>query len=144
MTDSYAGVRMRKFPEDLQVYEHLLWDDAVEIVVEIGLGHGGSALWFRDRLLALAHYGRVSRPPVVSLDTDTTEARENLARVDPGYAETIRLVEGDVRDPYAAEQVLSHVPEGARVMVVEDSAHRYDTTLAALAHFSSLVPVSGY
>ena len=23
--DSYAGVRMSKFPEDLRVYEHLLW-----------------------------------------------------------------------------------------------------------------------
>jgi cephalosporin hydroxylase len=144
MNDSYAGVRMRKFPEDLRVYEHLLWDEAVEVVVEIGLGHGGSALWFRDRLLAHGRYGRVSRPLVVSLDTDIAEARQNLARVDPSYAETIRLVEGDVRDPCAAEQVRRQVSEGARVMVVEDSAHRYDTTLAALAHFSPLVPVSGY
>ena len=49
-TDTYAGVPLFKFPEDLRTYEHLLWADRSDTVIEIGTSAGGSALWFRDRL----------------------------------------------------------------------------------------------
>ena len=52
--DSYAGVGMSKFPEDLRVYEHLLWESAATAVIEIGAYSGGASLWFRDRLAAFA------------------------------------------------------------------------------------------
>lgn len=42
--DSYAGLTMSKFPEDLRVYEHLLWEIRPNVVVEVGTDHGGSAL----------------------------------------------------------------------------------------------------
>ena len=45
---------MLKFPEDLRVYEHLLWQTAPSTVIEVGVKDGGSALWFRDRLRTLA------------------------------------------------------------------------------------------
>jgi len=144
MQDSYAGVRMRKFPEDLAALEHLLWEQRVDAVVEIGTGHGGSALWFRDRLRTLAAYGRAGGYLVVSVDRDLGPARFHLARVDPSYERSIKLVEADVRDPSVVARVRAHLPPGARVLVVEDSAHRYDTTLAALRGFSSLVPPLGY
>ena len=44
--DLYAGVRIAKFPEDLRVYEHLLWASRTNVVIEIGTNYGGSALWF--------------------------------------------------------------------------------------------------
>jgi cephalosporin hydroxylase len=143
--DSYAGVPLSKYPEDLRVYEHLLWSDAPDTVIELGTQAGGSALWFRDRLSALARYGRIDRPPsVISLDLAQGWARENLARVDPGYEAEISLLEADVRDADTVERVRALVAEGARCLVVEDSAHEYDTTLAALAGFARFVPSGGY
>ena len=62
LSDSYAGVP--KLPEDLRVYEHMLWLSTTEVVVELGAYAGGSALWFRDRLRTLASYGHISRPSV--------------------------------------------------------------------------------
>ena len=59
-TDSYAGVRMAKFPEDLRTYEHLLWQMRANVVIEIGTRFGGSALWFRDRLRTMRAYGRIA------------------------------------------------------------------------------------
>jgi cephalosporin hydroxylase len=67
-SDSYAGVRISKFPEDLRVYEHLLWASRANTVIEIGAHYGGSALWFRDRLRTLAQYGRISGEHVISID----------------------------------------------------------------------------
>ena len=34
--DTYAGVQMTKFPEDLRTYEHLLWESAANVVIEFG------------------------------------------------------------------------------------------------------------
>lgn len=144
MDDSYLGARMRKFPEDLRTYEHLLWETRADTVIEIGLGHGGSALWLRDRLRTLATYRRTPRATVISVDRDISTGRANLERVDPDYAETIRLVQADVRDPSVVERVHDHLHGDARVLVIDDSAHRYDTTLATLRGFSPLVPPGGY
>jgi cephalosporin hydroxylase len=143
-SDWYAGVPMSKFPEDLRVYEHLLWASRADVVVEIGTQFGGSALWFRDRLRAFEQYGRIRRGTVISIDLDLAAAREALSTVDPNHGESIMLVEGDVRDPTLPSRVRDLVPASSRCLVVEDSAHTYETTWAALVGFASLVPYNGY
>jgi cephalosporin hydroxylase len=142
--DSYAGIGMAKFPEDLRTYEHLLWTQAPAVVIEIGTSFGASALWFRDRLRALETYGRTTAPRVISIDIDTAEARENLRQVDPDFETTIDLIESDVYDPDLPTRVAERIPDGASCLVVEDSAHVYDTTMAALTGFSRFVPQDGF
>lgn len=142
--DCYAGVPLSKFPEDLRVYEHLLWHSRANVVIEIGAEHGGSGLWFRDRLAALARYGRVSAPKVISIDIDVAAARRNIAAVDTAYAESIELVEGDVTDPELPGQIAKLVAPDSRCLVVEDSRHVYETTLAALRGFARFVPAGGF
>jgi cephalosporin hydroxylase len=143
-SDSYMGLGLRKFPEDLRVYEHLLWASRANVVVEIGTKFGGSALWFRDRMRTNEAYGLIEHSHVFSIDLDTTEAARGLAAVDPGYTDRITLIEGDVCDQATADRVAELLPRDARCFVVEDSAHTYETTRAALDGFSHLVPAGGY
>jgi cephalosporin hydroxylase len=142
--DSYMGVRLLKFPEDLRVYEHLLWEMRADTVIEIGAENGGSALWFRDRLEALARYGRVSDPHVISIDIAPERAREGLAAVDPSHEERITLLQGDVLDPQLPARVRTLLSPDARCFVIEDSAHVHATSLAALRGFADFVPVGGW
>jgi cephalosporin hydroxylase len=142
--DSYAGVRLAKFPEDLRVYEHLVWASKPNVVIEIGTLCGGSALWFRDRLRTLAAYGEIGPPLVISIDLDVAQAREDLGTADPAYEETIALIEGDVTDGDLPSEVEALLPEGARCLVVEDSAHVFETTRAALEGFARFVPEQGF
>jgi cephalosporin hydroxylase len=142
--DRYLGIKMSKFPEDLRVYEHLLWVGAPNVLVELGAQSGGSTLWFRDRLRTLAAYGAIAEPKVIAVDIDLSAARANVAERDPDHAETIVFVEGDVTDPAVREEVGRHVPPGAVCMVVEDSAHTAETTAAALRLYSDLVPPGGF
>jgi Cephalosporin hydroxylase len=107
-----------------------------DVVIEIGAYRGGSALWFRDRLRTLAGYGRSRNPRIISLELDAAPALSAIAGADPGFAASITVVEGDVRDERSARAVERLVPSGARCMVVEDSAHTFETTIAALANFS--------
>jgi len=142
--DSYCGIPMSKFPEDLRVYEHLLWQAKPNAVIELGAQFGGSALWFRDRLRTLAAYDSRGEVRVVSVDLDTSAARSNLAAADPAFEETIVLLDGDVLDEGIAARVEAALPENAVCFVVEDSAHTYETTSAALRSFARFVPRKGF
>jgi cephalosporin hydroxylase len=143
-TDTYAGIPLAKFPEDLRTYEHLLWRMRANVVIELGTWSGASALWFRDRLRTMQAYNRVAAPRVISVDLDQKEAVAAIAAVDPDYEDTISFLESDVRDPALPERVARHLPENAQCFVVEDSAHVYETTYAALLGFARFVPVGGY
>lgn len=142
--DWYAGLRISKFPEDLRVYEHLIWTTRSEVVIELGCQFGGSTLWFRDRLRTAARYGRIPSGLVIAVDLDTEAARTGLGGADPGFEEDVALVQGDVCDPDLPERVGPLVPEGARCLVIEDSAHTYETTIAALRGFAQFVPEGGF
>lgn len=114
-SDTYAGVPMMKFPEDLRVYEHILWSRRVDTVIELGTHSGGSALWFRDRMRTFAAYGRIpNRPRVIAVEFDASGATRLLSGADPAYAEEITLLEGDVRDTAMAEQVRGLLRPDAR------------------------------
>jgi cephalosporin hydroxylase len=142
-SDSYVGVPLSKFPEDLRVYEHLLWESAANVVIEIGAEFGGSSLWFRDRLKTMVGYGRIAGSLVISIDIDARAALANTAAVDPTL-DSLITIEGDVTDPGLPERIEELLPTGARCLVVEDSAHVYDTTRAALEGFSRFVPLGGF
>lgn len=142
--DTYAGVPLVKFPEDLRIYEHLLWLSAPSVVVELGTHAGGSALWLRDRLRALRSYGRIESVRVITVDLDIAMGREALDRADPTWGEEISLLAGDVLDPGLPARVGELIPEGSSCMVIEDSAHTGKATAAALRGFSGLVPPGGF
>lgn len=143
--DVYAGVRIKKFPEDLRMFEHALWISRTQVVIELGTHLGGSALWFRDRLRTQAGYGRVPDPVrVISVDLAQTRSTETLRAADPDFEQDIVLLSGDITDPELADRVDTLVPAGARCMVVEDTLHEYRTTAAALRHFHRFVPPGGF
>jgi cephalosporin hydroxylase len=144
LLDRYAGIPLVKLPEDLRVYEHIMWATRPDVVIEIGVYGGGSALWFRDRLRTLEQYGRTKKPLVVSIDVDIAPAAAALKEIDSQYEQTILLVKGDVCDESLPDRIRAQLPASARCLVVDDSAHTYETTRAALRGFSQFVPPGGF
>jgi cephalosporin hydroxylase len=142
--DSYVGIPLSKFPEDLRVYEHLLWLDAPNVVIEIGAQFGASTLWFRDRLRSLANYGRIDRPRVIAIELDIDLLKDSLNAVHADHLENIELVGGDVTDPELPARIEELLLPVDRCLVIEDSAHVYETTKAALTGFARFVPPAGF
>ena len=122
MAYTYKGIRCLKDPFDLAIYTKLIWDLRPKSLIEIGSNQGGGALWFAD-MLTVAGLGC----PVVSID-----------RVPPtGFTDPrIAFLAGD-----AARLGDTLTPEMCAALphpwlVVEDSAHTCDVTLAAIRFFA--------
>lgn len=139
---SYAGIAMLKFPEDLSMYQALIWSSGPETILELGCQDGGSTLWLRDQMETASKYGG-SPPRIVAVDIDISRAERNLDSVDPAFRESITLIQGSILEEETVAATREAVGE-APCLVIEDSAHTYETTSAALNSFADLVPEGGF
>jgi cephalosporin hydroxylase len=120
---TYKGVRCLKDPFELAIYSKLIWDLRPASLIEIGTNQGGSALWFAD---GLSCAGLSS--PVVSIDL-APPAGTRDPRVEFLRGDAARL--GETLTPARLDR-LPHP-----WLVVEDSSHHYDVTLAAIRFFDA-------
>jgi cephalosporin hydroxylase len=123
---TYFGVPTYKNPMDFWVYQELVHERKPDVIVEIGNHRGGSAL-------ALAHLlDNIGHGRLIAVDTYQKEIHP-LVRAHPRIA----FVEGRAGEVYP--EVRARIREGERVMVIEDSAHTYDNTLAVLRKYGDLL-----
>lgn len=118
MAYTYKGIRCLKDPFDLAIYLKLIWDLKPKSLIEIGSNQGGGALWFAD-MLSISGIAC----PVISIDqvpvTGFTDPR-------------IAFLAGDAArlGGTLSAEMLAALPHPW--LVVEDSSHTYEVTLAAL------------
>lgn len=128
---TYFGIPTLKSPIDAWIYQEILCETRPDVIVEIGNFHGGS-------LLALAHLcDAIGHGRVIGVDL-SHHLVPPLVRGHP----RIRLIEGGACESFGQVQRL--IDAGERVLVIEDSAHTYDHTLAVLRQYSPLVQPGGY
>lgn len=128
---SYLGVKMRKCPLDAWVYQEIVAETRPDVIVEVGNYHGGGLLYFAHLCDA------IGTGHVLGVDKSHRLIAQQV-RAHP----RVTLVEGDAVASF--DRVRELVPQGARVLVVEDSAHTFDTTLGVLRHYGELLQVGDY
>jgi cephalosporin hydroxylase len=130
---TYKGVPCWKDPFDLAIYSMLLWREKPRTIIEIGSAHGGSALWLHDMQAAMGLDARV-----VSIDLYPPRVHEALLTAVRGGALTFlrgdahRL--GDVLADFRHLDIRDHTLVRP-LLVIEDSSHEPETTLAVLEFF---------
>ena len=135
---TWLGVPVLQWPTDLMLLQELLTKLKPRYVIETGLHHGGTAVFYASILKLLGIDGRV-----ISVDIQITrEARENIG--DSAFREQITLVEGDSKSDTVHQQIEAILGGETNVLVCLDSDHSYAHTLAELRRFSRYVPVGGY
>ncbi len=120
----YKGVMFLKSPFDIALYTQLLDRLRPGTVIEIGARQGGSALWFADMM------GNFGIPPrIVSLDLPEVVAEIPVRDPRIVFLSGNALRLADTLTP----ALLASLPRPW--LVVEDSAHLRETTLATLEFF---------
>lgn len=133
----WMGRPVIQFPQDLIAMQELIWEVRPDVIVETGVAHGGSAVFYAS-ILQLAGGGRV-----LGVDIDI-RAHNRAAIEDHVMAPYIELFEGSSVDPELVERVKAQIEPHERVLVVLDSNHTHDHVLEELRAWSSLVGKGSY
>lgn len=128
----YAGVRIVKAPTDFFVYQEIIFELQPEVVIEIGNHAGGM-------LLAFAHWmDAISGPGIVfGVDIDHSLIDPKVRRHN-----RVCLIQGDAAT--LAPTFRNFIKPGERVLVIEDSSHTYENTLAVLEAYQGYVTPGSY
>lgn len=133
----WLGAPVWQLPEDLLVLQDLVWQVRPDVIVETGVMHGGSAIFFAS-LLELLGRGRVVAVDIRLSD----EARGRVATHPVGHRVT--LIEGSSTEPGVLSQVRRGIDAGERVLVVLDADHSYRHVRAELDSYAELVTPGSY
>jgi cephalosporin hydroxylase len=129
---SWRGIPIMKCPEDLFVIQEIVEETRPDVIVEIGVAYGGSALFFAD-LCALADRG-----VIIACDRKISGINAKILE-----HPRIHLVEGDSTSAHVFELISSYCTD-KRVMVLLDSDHHENHVSRELSLYAPLVSKGCY
>lgn len=136
-TFTWLGRPVIQLPEDLLRMQELVYRVAPDVIVETGVAHGGSLVFYAG-LCRLLGRGRV-----IGVDVEIRPHNREAIEAHP-LAPLIELVEGDSVAPEVVADVRGRVRPGENVLVILDSNHTKDHVLAELEAYAPLVPPGSY
>jgi cephalosporin hydroxylase len=133
----WLGVPIIQLPTDIIMMQELIWRVRPNVIVECGVAHGGSAIFYAS-ICGLVGSGRV-----VGVDVDVRP--HNRAAIEShSMSERITLIEGSSVDPATFDRVRASVGDAEVVMVVLDSNHTRAHVAEELALYHQLVTPGSY
>ena len=132
----WMGRPIIQYPQDMIAMQEILWDVRPDLIVETGIAHGGSLVYYAS-LCELMGHGEV-----LGIDIDIRAPNREAIDSHP-MAKRIRLLQGSSTDPAIVDAVRSEAV-GKRVLVVLDSNHTHEHVLAELEAYAPLVSVGSY
>lgn len=135
---SWLGRPVIQYPQDLIALQEIVWRQRPDAIVETGIAHGGSAVFFASLLELLGGDGRV-----IAVDIDLRAHNRAALQAHP-LAHRIVLIEGSSVDERVVAEVRAAIGERKNVFVMLDSNHTHAHVRAELGLYAALVRKGGY
>ncbi len=134
---SWLGRPIIQLPEDLLRIQEIIWRTRPDIIVETGVAHGGSLVFYASLFEVMG------RGQVIGVDIEVRP--HNRAAIEGHQlASRIQLIEGSSTDASIVAEVKRSIPAGSRVMVLLDSNHTKAHVRAELEAYGQLVTPDCY
>lgn len=135
---TWLGQPIIQHPADILALQEIVWNVKPELIVETGIAHGGSLLFYASILELIGGAGKV-----FGIDIDIREHNRIEIERHP-LVKRIMMFEGSSIDESAAEMA-RRVADGKKpVMVILDSNHTHDHVLKELKLYSPLITKGSY
>jgi cephalosporin hydroxylase len=134
---SWMGRPIIQLPEDLVRIQEVIYRVKPDVIVETGVAHGGSLVFYAGLCRAMGA-GRV-----VGIDIEIRSDNRHAIEAHE-LADLITLVEGSSTDPDIVRRVKDLVGDAATVLVLLDSNHTRDHVAAELEAYAPLVSPGSY
>ena len=135
---TWLGRPIIQYPQDMIAVQEIIWQVKPDLIIETGIAHGGSLIFYASMLELLGGDGKV-----LGIDIDIREHNRVEIEKHPMF-KRITMIEGSSVDEKIAEQVHEFAKDKKRIMVVLDSMHTHDHVLKELQLYSPLVTKGSY
>lgn len=134
---TWLGRPIIQYPQDILAMQELIWSVRPDLIVETGIAHGGSLVFYASMLELLG------QGEVLGIDIDIR--RHNRIEIErhPMF-KRITMLEGSSVSDEISDQVLAFTRSKNRVMICLDSMHTHDHVLRELELYSPLVTNGSY
>src|SRR4051812_17932050 len=134
---TWLGRPVVQLPEDLLRIQEVIFRVRPDVIVETGVAHGGSLIFYASLCKA------TDRGRVVGVDIEIRPHNRRSIESHP-LSKYITLIEGSSISPEVVAKVTAAVRPGERVLVLLDSNHTKAHVLAELHAYAPLVGVGSY
>ena len=139
----WLGRPIIQFPQDIVAMQELVWSLQPDLVIETGIAHGGSLIFYASLLELNALCGGPANAIVFGVDIDIRSHNRSAIEAHP-LAKRVVMVEGSSTDPDVVRRAAELAGARQRVLVCLDSNHTHDHVLAELHAYSPLASVGSY
>jgi len=134
---SWMGRPIIQYPQDMIAMQEIIWDIQPDLIIETGIAHGGSLIYYAS-LLELIGHGEV-----LGVDIDIREHnREEIEN--HKMFKRIKMIQGSSIAETTIQQVKKYAEGKKKILVVLDSNHTHDHVLKELELYSPLVSLGSY
>ena len=142
-----------QFPNDAWVMQEIIWETKPDLIIELGVAHGGSILYYASLLALLDLSDSISKGElmdpsspsrkVLGVDIDIRE--HNRQEIEKNqFMSWIELKEGSSIDKDMIDWVHNCASSYETVLVIMDSNHTHDHVLKELNAYANLVSLNSY
>lgn len=135
---SWMGRPIIQYPQDIMAMQEIIWKVKPQLIIEAGIAHGGSLIFYASMLQLLGGDGMV-----LGLDIDIREHNRVEIENHP-MAKRIKMIEGSSIDKKVIDQVYTIARGKSPILVVLDSMHTHDHVRDELKAYSPLVTKDSY
>jgi len=135
---SWMGRPIIAYPQDMIAMQELIWEIKPDLIIEAGIAHGGSLIYYASLLELIGGDGIV-----IGIDIDIRKYNRELIEAHPMF-KRIKMIEGSSIEIITANQVYDIAKNKSKVMVCLDSNHTHDHVLKELELYASLTSVGSY
>ena len=118
--------------------QEIIWNVQPDLIIETGIAHGGSLIFYASMLELLGGEGKV-----LGIDIDIREQNRREIEKHPMF-KRIQMIEGSSTDDAVVDQVNTFAKGKKKVLVCLDSLHTNDHVLQELEVYSPLVRRGSY
>ncbi len=134
---SWLGIPIIQLPTDIVMMQELIWKIRPDVIVECGLAHGGSAIFYAS-ICELMGKGLV-----IGVDVEVRQHNRVAIQSHP-MSKRIEIIEGSSVEPSTVDLVKKKLSGARTVMVVLDSNHSYAHVWQELNLYYEIVTPDSY
>jgi cephalosporin hydroxylase len=135
---SWMGRPIIQYPQDIIAMQEIIWNVNPDLIIETGIAHGGSLIFYASMLELLGGEGKV-----IGIDIDIREHNRREIEKHPMF-KRITMIEGSSVDECVVEKVRKYAQGKKRVLVGLDSLHTHDHVLKELDAYTPFVTSGSY